>query len=92
MKSILIIEDDTHINNVIAEALKKSGYSCTQAFSGTEGLLYIEREQFELLILDLMLQGLNGESLLPSIKEKQQIPAIVVSAKDSLDSKCISKE
>lgn len=40
MKKILIIEDDTDINNLIYEALKKAGYSGTQAFSGTEGLSY----------------------------------------------------
>lgn len=87
MKNLLIIEDDTDINNVIAETLKKAGYNVTQAFSGTEGLLYIENQPFALVILDLMLPGRSGESLLPAIKAKQQIPIIVISAKDSLDSK-----
>lgn len=85
--NILIIEDDTDINNMTADALKKEGYGCTQAFSGTEGLLYIEKEPYSLVILDLMLPGMNGEELLPQIKEKQAVPVIVVSAKDSLDSK-----
>ena len=87
MKKILIIEDDTDINNLICEALTKSGYSCTQAFSGTEGLLYIEKDSFALVLLDLMLPGKNGQSLLPIIKQKQEIPVIVISARDSLDSK-----
>lgn len=84
---ILIIEDDTDINNVIAEALTKSGYQCTQAFSGTEALLHLAQERYSLAVMDLMLPGLSGEELLPKLKEKQQIPVIVVSAKDSLDSK-----
>ena len=87
MKKILIIEDDTHINNMMADALQKAGYVCAQAFSGTEGLLYLEKEIYALVILDLMLPGMNGESLLPQIKAKQAAPVIVVSAKDSLDSK-----
>lgn len=87
MKNILIIEDDTDINNVIAETLTKSGYCCTQAFSGTEALLYLEREGFALAVMDLMLPGLSGEELLPKLKETQQIPVIIVSAKDGLDSK-----
>ena len=87
MKNILIIEDDTDINNVIAEALMKSGYRCTQAFSGTEALLYLEKESYALAVMDLMLPGLSGERLLPQLKEKQDIPVIVVSAKDGLDSK-----
>ena len=87
MSRILIIEDDTDINNMMAEALKKAGYECTQAFSGTEGLLYIGQKTFSLAVLDLMLPGMNGEELLPQIKEKQKIPVMVVSAKDSIDSK-----
>ena len=87
MKNILIIEDDTDINNVISETLTKAGYHCTQAFSGTEALMCLERETFALAVMDLMLPGLSGESLLPKLKEIQQIPVIVVSAKDSLDSK-----
>ena len=47
----------------------------------------LERETFALAVMDLMLPGLSGESLLPKLKEIQQIPVIVVSAKDSLDSK-----
>lgn len=87
MKNILIIEDDTDINNVISETLTKAGYHCTQAFSGTEALMCLERETFALAVMDLKLPGLSGESLLPKLKEIQQIPVIVVSAKDSLDSK-----
>ncbi len=87
MKKILIVEDDTHINNMMADALKKSGYTCCQAFSGTEGLLYIEREPFSLVILDLMLPGRSGEALLSQVKACQRVPVIVVSAKDSIDSK-----
>ena len=87
MSKILIIEDDTYINNLIAKSLSKEGYSCQQAFSGTEGLLYAKAEQFSLAILDLMLPGINGEELLPQLKNDFSIPVIVLSAKDSLDSK-----
>ncbi len=87
MHRILIIEDDTYINNLIAKSLSKEGYSCQQTFSGTEGLLYAKTEQFSLAILDLMLPGINGEELLPQLKNDFNIPVIVLSAKDSLDSK-----
>ncbi|MBQ3162119.1 MAG: response regulator transcription factor [Oscillospiraceae bacterium] len=87
MTRILIIEDDTYINNLIAKSLSKEGYTCQQAFSGTEGLLYAKTEQFSLAILDLMLPGINGEELLPQLKNDFNIPVIVLSAKDSLDSK-----
>ena len=87
MQRILIIEDDTEINNMMAEALQKAGYQCTQAFSGTEALMCLHRESYVLAVMDLMLPGMAGEELMPRLKEQQDIPVIVVSAKDSLDSK-----
>ena len=87
MKKILIIEDNADINNLIAESLKKAGYEYMQAFSGTEGLFCVSSEKFDLAVMDLMLPGMSGEELLPKLREKQDIPVIVLSAKDSLDSK-----
>ena len=87
MERILIVEDDTDINNLISKALTKAGYECQQAFSGTEGLLYAKAEQFSLVVMDLMLPGMNGEELLKKLREFTSVPVIVLSAKDSLDSK-----
>lgn len=90
MRPILIIEDDTDINNVMQEALTKAGYSCVQAFSGTEGLLRAERELFSVIVLDLMLPGMHGEEVLKKLHESEKskrTPVMVVSAKDSLESK-----
>ncbi len=87
MSRILIVEDDADINNMIAEALTGAGHGCTQAFSGTEGLLQVQSSSFDLIVLDLMLPGLDGEQLLEKLREFGQTPVIVLSAKDSLDSK-----
>lgn len=87
MQKILIIEDDGDINNLVAEAMGKAGYECVQAFSGTEALLCAEKGGFSLAIMDLMLPGMSGESLLPILRGKYNIPVIVMSAKDGLDSK-----
>ena len=84
---ILVVEDDNDINNLICETLTKAGYECTQAFSGTEGRLYYEMNEYELVILDLMLPGITGEELLNIIKNKGNTPVIVMSAKDSVESK-----
>ena len=83
---VLIVEDDNYINNMIKDALEIAGYECIQAFSGTEGLLLL-KESPELVILDLMLPGKNGEEVIKQIKSENDIPVIVVSAKDSVDSK-----
>ena len=42
MKKILIVEDDVNINNLLKEALSQKGYTCGQAFSGTEAALWLE--------------------------------------------------
>ena len=87
MSKILIIEDSADINGLIEEALEKAGYECRQAFSGTEGLLCASAERFDLAVMDLMMPGMSGEELLPKLREKQNIPVIILSAKDALDSK-----
>ena len=84
MKRILIIDDDIHIGNVLEETLSKEGYQIFRAYSGTEALLVISNSKPDLVLLDLMLPGLNGEDVLPQIKG---IPVIVVSAKADIDNK-----
>ena len=89
MQKILIVEDDTNINNLLREALSKEGYSCEQAFSGTEAklLLNMQEHGYELVLLDLMLPGISGEAVLEEIRKKGNLPVIVLTAKDSLDEK-----
>ncbi|WP_416327042.1 response regulator transcription factor [[Eubacterium] hominis] len=78
MKQILIIDDDIHIGDVVEETLLREGYGVSRAYSGTEALLYLSQHHPDLILLDLMLPGLNGEEILPKISS---IPIIVVSAK-----------
>lgn len=84
MKNILIIEDDIYIGNMLEEALAKEGYGISRAYSGTEALLVLSQSRPDLVLLDLMLPGLNGEEVLGQIKG---IPVIVVSAKADVDNK-----
>ena len=89
MQKILIVEDDTNINHLLREALSKEGYSCEQAFSGTEAKLLLNMQQhgYALILLDLMLPGISGEAVLEEIRKKGNLPVIVLTAKDSLDEK-----
>lgn len=84
MKNILVIDDDIHIGNLLEEILTKEGYRIFRAYSGTEAILFLAQSKPDLILLDLMLPGLNGEDVLPQIKS---IPIIIVSAKVDIDKK-----
>ena len=89
MPNILIVEDDININNLLCEVLVKAGYTCEQAFSGTEAklLLNIKEKAYTLVLLDLMLPGASGEEVLKEIRKHRRLPVIVLTAKDSIDDK-----
>lgn len=85
MGKILIVEDDASNNQMLKEYLESHGYACDQAYSGSEGKLLFSREQYDLVLLDLMLPGIPGEELVTLFSQKA--PVIVLSAKSGLDSK-----
>lgn len=85
---VLIVEDDSEINQMLTELLQDNGYKVKAAFSGTEALLCIEKETPQAVILDLMLPGMSGEELLGKIKALQSdISVVVTSAKDAVHTK-----
>lgn len=86
---ILIAEDDTDISRLLSRILEAQGYQALQAFSGTEALSLIEREEPDLLLLDLMLPGLSGEELLRKLREERRysFPVLILSAKSALGDK-----
>ena len=87
MPRILIIEDDTDINNSTAQYLRRQGCQCLQAFSGTEGRLLWQAGGVDLLLVDLMLPGLSGSALITEIRKTSRTPVIVLSAKSELADK-----
>lgn len=87
MKRILIIEDDAQIAEIEKDYLEMSGYSVFLAGDGDTGLERIRKEKFDLVVLDIMLPGRDGFSILSEISEEKDFPVIVVSAKDEEFSK-----
>lgn len=85
LKKILVVEDDNTIHNLIKELLEKEHYIVENAFSGTEALMVIEKEKIDLILLDLMLPGINGEEIVKKVNST--IPIIVISAKISPEDK-----
>lgn len=92
---ILIVEDDADINQILTRIMKSQGYEAVSAFSGSEARLrlFADREEggmskeYDLILLDLMLPGVMGEDLIREIREKSDVPLIVVSAKTALEDK-----
>ena len=78
-KTILIIEDDAEINDMLRILLRQNGYQTISAYSGTEGLLAHSKE-VSLILLDLMLPGKCGEEIISELKAKHNVPVIVTSA------------
>lgn len=84
MKTIAVIDDDVYIGDMLETVLRKEGYGVTRAYSGTEALYVLDKTAPDLVLLDLMLPGLNGEEV---IKKISGTPVIVVSAKAAPDDK-----
>ena len=86
--NILIIEDDQEINNLICDALKNENYNVIQALDGRQALEKYNNN-FQLVILDLMLPYVDGIEVLRKIREKSKLPVIILSAKDEETDKVI---
>ena len=78
---ILIIEDEESINNIVKSYLVKEGYEVYQAFDGEEGLRKFLAEDIDLVILDLMLPKMLGEDVMKEIRNRSEVPVIMLSAK-----------
>lgn len=85
--SILVVEDDDDINNLLCSVLRARGYSPQPAFSGTEAQRYLAEREWALVLLDLMLPGKRGEELLTEISDKHAYPVIVISAQNDREPK-----
>ncbi|AOZ92907.1 response regulator transcription factor [Paenibacillus crassostreae] len=85
---ILVVEDDNEINQLLCEIITGIGYDPQPVFSGTEALLYLARKQeWSMMLLDLMLPGLSGEEILQQLGEERQFPVIIISAKGEQQTK-----
>lgn len=84
MKTILVVEDDMSIHKILEEILLEENYNVLNAYSGTEALMILEKNNVDLILLDLMLPGLTGEEL---IRKLNHLPIIVLSAKVNSEDK-----
>jgi len=86
MAKILIIDDESSIRSTLAGILADEGHKTTLCESGEEGLAVFAREEFDLIVLDLWLGGVDGMTVLERMKSADTTPVIVISGHGSVDS------
>ncbi len=84
---ILIIEDEKQLARLMELELYHEGYEVEVAYSGIEGLEKIKESDFQLVLLDLMLPGMDGYELCSKVREFSDIPIIMVTARDIVSDK-----
>ncbi len=80
---ILIADDEAEIRDVLRLYLEKEGYEIIEAADGLEADMLLKREKMDLAILDIMMPGLDGYRVLRNIREGNNIPVLILSAKTS---------
>ena len=88
MARILIIEDNNEIQEILRTLLSEE-HEVIQAFSGTEGMIRFEQGGIDLILLDIMLPGKNGDQVLKTIRQASSVPVIMLTALS--DKKLISQ-
>lgn len=81
---ILIIEDEKNMSELIKLELTHSGYDCQQAFDGMDGLEKALQDNYDLILLDLMLPRMNGIEVCRRLREHKDTPVIMLTARDSV--------
>jgi two-component system response regulator PilR (NtrC family) len=85
--NVLIIDDEEVLQDVLTVLLRKEGHQTQSAFSGEEGLEMLDREEFDLVLLDLMLPGMNGMQVLREMRRKHpDVVVVVITAFSSIES------
>ena len=84
METIAVVEDNILTGDLVAAILEDEGFRVIRAYSGTEALYLVKNQKMDLILLDLMLPGLDGEAVMEHING---IPVIVLSAKSEVEDK-----
>lgn len=87
MFDILLIEDNEELGKLLCDFLVNDGFSVFQALSGEEGLSFINGNSVKILLLDIMLPGIDGFGVCSAVREKGNIPIIILSAKSGKEDK-----
>ena len=87
MDKILIVEDNKDVNKMLAEVLIGENYEVSSAYTGMDGLQKIKAEEYNLILLDIMLPYKSGDEILKEVRGFSDVPIIIISAKDMIGTK-----
>jgi DNA-binding response OmpR family regulator len=85
MKTILVVEDELPISKVLTVYLQREGFHVVQAYDGEEALRVFDLQSPNLVLLDVMLPGVDGWSILQEIRKKSSCPVIMLTALGDVD-------
>lgn len=82
--SVLLVEDEENLHDALRLNLELEGYEITSAYDGHEALKKVEDEYFDLIIMDVMLPGVDGITVIESIRlQNNEVPILILSAKNT---------
>ena len=87
MDKILIVEDSKDVNTMLAEVLTGHNYEVSSAYTGIDGIKKIKAQEYNLILLDIMLPYKSGDEILKEVREFSDVPIIIISAKDMIGTK-----
>ncbi|GAA3794770.1 response regulator [Micrococcus endophyticus] len=92
MSRILIVEDEESFSDPLSYLLEKEGFEVAVAADGNEALGVFERDGADLILLDLMLPGMSGTEVCRQVRQRSNVPVIMLTAKDSEIDKVVGLE
>ncbi|MEK7073851.1 MAG: response regulator, partial [Patescibacteria group bacterium] len=85
---VLIVEDERRLSNIIKKGFVEDGFAVDQAFDGEEGQYLAESEQYDLIVLDIMLPKVDGLQVCKEIRKKNiKTPVLMLTAKSTIEDK-----
>jgi two-component system, OmpR family, phosphate regulon response regulator OmpR len=87
VQSVLVVEDEASIASFVSLYLKNAGYDVTTAATGAEALAAAEREQPALIVLDLMLPDIDGIEICRRMRQKSDVPILMLTARDESENR-----
>jgi DNA-binding response OmpR family regulator len=89
---VLVVEDDKNMSEILIDYLETEGYQAYSASDGVEALALFDREEIQLVILDIMIPKLDGWSVCRRIRQKSDVLIIIISARSEEEDKLLGYE